>query len=288
MNTFIICFFSLVPFLVFIALTDATLIDSLHSFGFIGHGATDYAARVPFNLNMIIQKMIYFWWIVFPVIILSFFLLIPDYRKTRDTLLKILPLLILSLLVLSVRPYDHYIQLIAPWSYLGWAILTNELLTNRISDRSKLIIRKVFIFIVICVFGTTAHRIILYPFDALSSQRKAQEAVAESINKVISKGSSVLIIHNPSLYALCDFYSPFHNYAFVTFLNVFAENSSYNLCEMDNLIVFDNGQQLLPPAPDDMKLKELGFTKTATISRTIGLKTDTELYKIYRRLSPCL
>jgi len=204
------------------------------------------------------------------------------HGKKYGVFLKVFPLLFFSLSVLVVRPFAHYVQLITPWSYLGWAAMTAGLQFNKTGNNRISLIQRVFIVLAICAFARSASRIISYPFDDLALRSKNQEVLAESVNNILKKGDSVVVINYPEIYVLCDFYSPIHNYRFNPQKKIFGENPQVELCKIDNFLVFNN--EMLSPVPDDDKFEQLSFKKTDTVK----IRDRAINYKIYKRVLPCI
>jgi hypothetical protein len=288
-NTLIFCVFTLIPFGCFIVLTKATFFGALHSFGFLGQMATDYIREQPFSNESfyLIQEIIKdFWWIFFPIFILILFFIFPEYRKRNDYIMKVLPLLVLSLSILSVRQYKHYFQLILPWSYLGWAVITDRsLLEKEYIRRNNIVIQYIVMVFAVLAFLSSANKIIYFPFDTQLSNRQIQEKFAKAINQVIPEGSFVFIINDPSLYVLSKFFSPIHNYGFNTYRKLFSGNSTHDLCKIENLIV--NTGSYSSFTPSDEELKKLGFKMVNDISVVNKEKGKAVIYKIFKRTSFC-
>ena len=116
------------PYLIFIATTDARILDSLHDIAFLrrnpvfymSQGRWDAAARV----RDIVWKSLEVHWLFIPVLI---YIISRSFRK--DFICpktSIIPLMLASLTPLLVRQFSHYFQFIAPWSFIILAVTLND------------------------------------------------------------------------------------------------------------------------------------------------------------------
>jgi hypothetical protein len=222
-------------------------------------------------------------------------LLFSEYRKKYGVFLKLLPLLLLSLSVLIARQFPHYIQLVAPWSYLALAAMTAGLPFNKIDTGRIYLVQRIFIILAICTFAGSASGIMSHPFDKLALMRKEQELFVKPINQVLPKGDSVFVVMNPAAYVFCDFYSPIHDYGFGIYKKIFQDNALKHLCKINNIIVFyyktENdifyNYKSKSPHLDDNWWEQRGFRKIDTTGATLRLKSKLR-YSIYKRVSPCI
>jgi hypothetical protein len=139
--------------------------------------------------------------------------------------------------------------LISPWSYLGLAAMTAVFQVDNTDKGRMLPVQRGLVVLAICVFDVSASRMISYPFVHFELWSKNQEVLAESVNKILKKGDSVVVINYPLIYVLCDFYSPIHNYGFNPYEKIFGENPTVDLCKTNNFIIFN--KQRFSPVPDD-------------------------------------
>jgi hypothetical protein len=107
------------PFLAFVALSRATFVGSLYSFGFLGTKATSYAAQgmtEPLvTLKDFLIRIVHMNWLYVPVAAAGLVL----FRGIRLHLNPLFPLLFgLFILPEFVKQHGHYYQLIAPWAFI--------------------------------------------------------------------------------------------------------------------------------------------------------------------------
>ncbi len=115
--------FATLPFLIFVALTPATLLESLQAFGFLGNRALSYALSDVAGLSRgvltvligVTEKAVLVNWLFAPI---ALYLLFPVRPATPSAPPSPLPAWALSLVPLLSRQWGHYLQLVAPWSFL--------------------------------------------------------------------------------------------------------------------------------------------------------------------------
>jgi hypothetical protein len=130
-------FFAALPYLLFILLTKATFIGSLHSFGFLGNKAVLYASEGMTSwtgtLESIVIRMTHINWLFIPVITAAY---LYRFHKTELRLNPLIPALFgVFLLPLFIRQYGHYYQLIAPWSYIIGAVVVDRISADENASR---------------------------------------------------------------------------------------------------------------------------------------------------------
>lgn len=145
--------FSALPFLAFLLLTKASLVNSLYAFGFLGNMAISYIKTGHNNqiesIRNILAGLIYRNWVFLP-----FLIHIAMFRK-KDTGFNrtIVPIFIFSSLPLNIRQFGHYFQLIAPWSYILLGILINSTkIFLQDKDNTYVLISLFFCFFIILPF----------------------------------------------------------------------------------------------------------------------------------------
>jgi hypothetical protein len=108
------------PFLLFVMLTDATLLGALRCFGFVGDVAVAYVGAEEVSLAeraaRIVKKMIRLNALFVPLLI---YLVLLVHRRGRvDAASQVLPIFLFSAAPILVRQFYHYSQLYAPWSFV--------------------------------------------------------------------------------------------------------------------------------------------------------------------------
>lgn len=147
--------FSTLPFLTFLLLTKASLINSLYAFGFLGNMAISYVGAGHSNpiesITNILAGLIYRNWAFLP-----FLIYIAMFRRKDTGFNKTLvPIFIFSSLPLIVRQFGHYFQLIAPWSYILLGILISSAkisLQDKNKDNTYILISLFCCFFIILPF----------------------------------------------------------------------------------------------------------------------------------------
>lgn len=111
---------SVVPFFAFVSLTEATCVDALVAFGFLGHRATGYALDTSFGLHQrlayLYDNATYLYWLFLPA--LAYAVVGRDKDDTMGSARIPAMVLAFSAFPLAVRWYKHYFQLVAPWSFI--------------------------------------------------------------------------------------------------------------------------------------------------------------------------
>lgn len=120
---------SALPFLLFVMLTDATLLGALRSFGFVGDVAVVYAGAEEVTLAeraaRIVKKIIRLNALFVPLLI---YLVLLVHRRGRvDAPSRVLPIFLFSAAPILIRQFYHYSQLYAPWSFVIAAICLDQI-----------------------------------------------------------------------------------------------------------------------------------------------------------------
>ena len=128
LNIFIFLVFSALPFLIFILFTKANIVSSLYAFGFIGKNAVSYATahKVGFLTwsHNIANYIILYNWLFVPALLYVYLRIL--HKGFLNSSISVGVIFLFSALPILIRQWGHYFLLIAPWSYILWGILLNE------------------------------------------------------------------------------------------------------------------------------------------------------------------
>ena len=109
----------ILPYIMFVLCTEATLHGSLSSFGFIGSVGADYYGLFSAGkrAGMLLRALEQYHWLAVPAVLVIW----VSARGTAESTRRHLGLVLLlgaSALPATVRSFSHYFQLVAPWSVL--------------------------------------------------------------------------------------------------------------------------------------------------------------------------
>lgn len=128
LGIFLILVFSSVPFFIFILFTKANTISSLYAFGFLGKNAVSYATaqKVGFFTwsHNIANRIILYNWLFIPALLYVYLRI--RHKGFLNSSISVGVIFLFSVLPILIRQWVHYFLLIAPWSYIVWGILLNE------------------------------------------------------------------------------------------------------------------------------------------------------------------
>jgi hypothetical protein len=212
----------LLPYLIFIWGTKATLAGSLQSFGFIGDNATSYAAIKPSIFKIGIVEIIK----VFALHSLEFiaFIVYPIFRrKFKDEKNIIITdgifiIGLFALISIYVRQYTHYFQLIFPWAIMLWAFMLNSLFKKEklkgINFNQLLIVGFVVSLPVILYMSPKQ---IYYNYKTNVVEKKSYQIdFTNEALQVFKSGTAVYVRGNCILYVSCNYRNPVHSYSFLS------------------------------------------------------------------------
>ncbi len=169
-------FFSLIPFLIFVTFTQAHLADSVYSFAFLRRSPVSYLSQGGFDvvsrIGNILTSFLQRNWFFIPFL---FYLCYEAFdKKGRRSDISLIPLFLASLAPLLVRQYGHYFQLIAPWSYIMMAILSERALRPFQSPTNNLYLLAssllcLFLIMPITLFATRHLYYFSWPFAGITA-----------------------------------------------------------------------------------------------------------------------
>lgn len=220
------CVAVVVPFLLFVLFTKATLIGSLRSFGFIGDVATSYAMGesgwsifIIHGLEKYIRAFLISPFLLMPIILYPLIRMSGCYDKSRVLMYdNIFVFALCSSAVLFVTRLANYYLIPLPWTVSLWYIILSSLgLRLGNEDRVR---RKIFYLIftactAILLIGfayKVCTKVVFAPRRLIRENSECAMAL-----KAFPYGSEVFVEGNERFNVLCNYSSPVGSYNFLNY-----------------------------------------------------------------------
>lgn len=212
---------TIIPYLLFVISTKATLIGSLTQFGIFGNNITSYANEEPLlyqrDLKFIIKIIGIHSFELLPFILYPLYKIQNKISKEIAVYANLIFIVgLMSSLSFLVRQYSHYFQLILPFSIILWAII----LTSRsIKNNSKI---NKWITIIAAVVSTSniayfSPKLAYYKYkDEIKNKSYYYGNLANESLSVFKAGSPVYVSGNKILYAFCNYRNPLLDYRWIS------------------------------------------------------------------------
>lgn len=212
---------AILPYLLFVIITKATLIGSLTQFGIFGNLITSYVTDKPLlyqsGLKNIIEVIGIYSFELLPFILYPLYKFQNKISKEIAVYADLIFIVgLMSSLSFLIRQYSHYFQLILPFSIILWAII---LTLPSIKNNSKI---NKWITIIAVVIGISnvayfSPKLAYYKYkDEIKNKSSYYVKLANESLSVFKAGSRLYVRGNSSLYAFCNYRNPLLNYAFVS------------------------------------------------------------------------
>lgn len=163
--------FSLLPFLFFIIFSKANIIDSMHAFGLFGNlgnrnilGAVMVQRTFMSLLERLFEQLLHYNWLFIPSALYAYLWVFR--RRYVNSSSGVFAIWFSSIVPLFFSQYGHYFQLIAPWSYIIWAVLLEESINN--SEKINRISKGKKRFNCLTISALTCIVLVLLPFTVLT------------------------------------------------------------------------------------------------------------------------